>query len=41
MKNKTTAWILAALVIGIAGGLLAHGLLPEGPAMDSSPSLTR
>lgn len=31
MKNKTTAWILAALVIGIAGGLLAHWLLPEGP----------
>ena len=31
MKNKTTAWILAALIIGIAGGLLGHWLLPEGP----------
>lgn len=31
MKNKTTAWILAALVIGVAGGLLAHWLLPEVP----------
>jgi Na+/H+-dicarboxylate symporter len=31
MKNKTTAWILAALIIGIVGGLLGHWLLPEGP----------
>lgn len=29
MKNKTTAWILAALVLGIVGGLLCHWLLPE------------
>jgi Na+/H+-dicarboxylate symporter len=31
MKNKTTAWILGALILGIAGGLLGHWLLPEGP----------
>jgi Na+/H+-dicarboxylate symporter len=31
MKNKTTVWILAALVLGIAGGLLCHWLLPEVP----------
>ncbi|GAA1256233.1 dicarboxylate/amino acid:cation symporter [Arthrobacter pascens] len=30
MKNKTTLWILAALVAGIAGGLLSHWLLREG-----------
>ena len=30
MKNKTTLWILAALVAGIAGGLLSHWFLPEG-----------
>lgn len=30
MKNRTTKFILAALLFGIAGGLLAHWLLPEG-----------
>ena len=28
MKNKSTMWILAALLFGILGGLLFHGLLP-------------
>ncbi|MFF1883339.1 dicarboxylate/amino acid:cation symporter [Pseudarthrobacter sp. NPDC058196] len=28
MKNKSTMWILAALVFGILGGLLFHWLLP-------------
>jgi Na+/H+-dicarboxylate symporter len=31
MKNKSTMWILAALVAGIASGLLFHWLLPDGP----------
>ena len=28
MKNKSTMWILAALVFGILSGLLFHWLLP-------------
>jgi Na+/H+-dicarboxylate symporter len=31
MKNKSTMWILAALVFGIVSGLVFHWLLPDGP----------
>ncbi|MEV7634412.1 dicarboxylate/amino acid:cation symporter [Microbacterium sp. NPDC089318] len=31
MKNKTTLWILAALLLGTISGLICHWLLPEGP----------
>ena len=40
MKNKSTMWILAALLFGIISGLVFHWLLPQTPANPSCPSST-